>query len=139
MIGYAAAARVPWMQPGRFNVHVLVDPADCRQGVGAQMFADCLTFLRASHATSLETWVFDNRPESVRFAENQGFSIHRHIFESTLDVRAFDATPYAGVIEGVEASGIRLLSLADVGNTPETRRKVWEIDCASQLDIPGTS
>ncbi len=80
----------------------------------------------------------DHNPAWLRFAQVRGFQIDRHIFESTLDLATFDESRFAGVIESVQAQGVRFFSLADVGNTEDNQRKLYELNKRTALDIPGS-
>lgn len=139
IVGYGGVMHTPWMKPNNFMVQALVDPAHCKQGIGTRLHANNLEFARENGASSVNTWVFDDQPQSVRFAEKQGFTVERHIFESTIDLKAYDESPFAGVIKAVEASGIRLFSLADVGNTVEALHQLWDVNYRTYLDDPGSS
>jgi RimJ/RimL family protein N-acetyltransferase len=81
--------------------------------------------------------VRDDQPDWLRFAQNRGFTIRRHLFESTIDLSTFDERPFTGIIEAVEATGIRLFSLADVGDTEEARRKLHAVNETASADTPG--
>jgi GNAT superfamily N-acetyltransferase len=87
-------------------------------------------------ATLVTSEVREGDAPSSRFAETRGFQIDRHLFESQLDLQAFDEALFAGVVEKVEATGIRFFSLASV-DTPEMRRALYEVNRATALDIPG--
>jgi RimJ/RimL family protein N-acetyltransferase len=82
--------------------------------------------------------VRDDQPGYLRFAQNRGFALRRHMFESTIDLAAFDENQFAGLVEAVEASGIRFFSLADVGDTEEARRKLFAVNVKASADTPGS-
>src|SRR5689334_3597572 len=75
VIGYGAVMHTAWMKPNNFMVLALVDPAHCKQGVGTRLHQSNLEFARENGATAVNTWVFDNQPQAVRFAEKHGFSV----------------------------------------------------------------
>ncbi|HLV97811.1 MAG TPA: GNAT family N-acetyltransferase [Ktedonobacterales bacterium] len=137
IIGYNDAGRDPWMPPGLFDVEVLVDPTWCRQGIGALLYQDALQFCQAQGATRLQGMLRDNCPPCLRFAEQRGFRIERHRFESTLDLDAFDERRFAGHIEAIEASGIHFFTLADLGNTKEAQRRLHSLNERINRDTPG--
>lgn len=137
VVGFNDAGRDSWMEAGRFWLSVIVDAAWRRQGAGSRLFEDALQFVQEQDATLLETEVRDHLPASVRFAEQHGFTIDRHLYESTLDVTTFDERLFAGAIEAVEAQGIRFCTLADMGDTLEAQRNLYEINRRYALDIPG--
>ena len=137
--GYAHALREPWNAPGLFWIHVAVDPAVRRRGVGSLLFDALRTFARDHGATQYRAEARDTLPASLAFAQRHGFAVERHIFESTLDLATFDETPFAGAIERAEASGVRFFTLADEGDTEAARRQAWQVERRVCLDIPGGS
>jgi GNAT superfamily N-acetyltransferase len=139
IVGYGAVMHTPWMKAGNFQLQALVDPAYLKQGIGTRLHADNLEIARQNGATSLMAWVFEDQTAGVRFAEKHNFTVERHIFESTVDLKTFDESRFSGVIEAVEASGIRLFSLADAGNTVEALHKLWDVNYRTYLDDPASS
>lgn len=139
IVGYSTVFHSPWMKAGRFLVKVWTHPDQRNTGVGKQLYDAASAFAQANGTQTIESNVFDNEPYSLRFAETRGFKIQRHLFESVMDLRTFDSRPFEGIIEAVQKSGIRLFSLADVGNTPDNLRKLWEVNYATYMDDPGTT
>jgi GNAT superfamily N-acetyltransferase len=137
LVGFNNSGRDPWMPPGRFWLEVVVDPTRRTRGIGSLLYTRALQFVQQQGATTLEAEVRDHMPESLHFAEQRGFKIDRHHFESTLELATFDEARFAGVVEAVEASGIRFFSLADLGNTLEVQQKLYEINRKYAGDIPG--
>lgn len=137
IVGFSNVFRLPWWGAGRYNLWLTVDPACRRQGVGAALFEEALGFAREQGATLLNASVRDDEPAARRFAEVRGFAVNRHLFSSVLDLAAFDPVPFAGVVEAVAASGIRFFTMADVGDTAEARSRLYEVNRACSLDIPG--
>lgn len=136
VVGYGLSAHQPWDPPGQFEVWPAVTQAKRHSGIGAALYAAVLACARERGATVLTSEVQEGDTESMRFAERRGFAIDRHLFESQLDVMAFDEAPFAGTIEAVEARGIRFFSLADA-DTPEVRRALHKVNTVTALDIPG--
>lgn len=138
VVGYGHALRDAWAVPGLFWLHVGVEPAARGKGIGAQIFRDVEGVARERGATIFRAEVRDQVAEGLRFAEKQGFSIERHIFESTLDLTAFDEAPFLAKVADAEAAGIRFVSLADLGDTEEARRKLHALNETAGMDIPGS-
>src|SRR5687768_15519517 len=88
IMGYGAVMHTPWMKAGNFQVQALVDPAYLKQGIGTRLHADNLEFVRQNGATSLMAWVFEDQTAGVHFAEKHNFTVERHIFESTVDLKS---------------------------------------------------
>lgn len=136
--GISATQRPPWAPEGRFYMTVVVDPASRGRGVGTALYDDARGFAEEQGAASISSAIRDNSPESLRFAERRGFTIDRHVFESTLDLASFDEGRFAGVLETVQAPGIRLFTLADAGETEEAKRRLYEVNRRVAIDIPGS-
>jgi GNAT superfamily N-acetyltransferase len=136
MVGFYTVLRNTWMRPGHFWMRIIVDIADRHLGIGIRLLNDAVAFIRAQNATHIESEVWDNCVICLQFAEKHGFSIERHTFESRLDLSAFDESRFEGTIEAVEASGIRFFTLADLGNTPEAKQKLYEINRLYAADDP---
>jgi GNAT superfamily N-acetyltransferase len=138
-VGYGHLVRHSWLEPGVYWMHITVDPAARRRHVGTQTYAHLLDFGAQHGAQTLRGAVGDHLPGSLAFAEHLGFHIERHIFESTLDLATFDESRFASVVDTVRASGVRFFTMADAGDTPEARRKLYELERTTARDIPGGS
>jgi GNAT superfamily N-acetyltransferase len=138
LVGYGHAVREAWMGD-LFWLHVVVDPAARRQGAGSHLYDALREFAVARGVTTLRGEVRDTIPEGLRFAERRGCRIDRHIFESTLDLAIFDERPFTAALDRALASGIRFRSLADRGDTPEARRRLYELERVVARDVPGGS
>jgi GNAT superfamily N-acetyltransferase len=136
-VGFAQVSRAPWAPPGHFALEGVVDAAHRQQGVGGRLLADATAFARAHGGTRLDASVRDHRPDAQRFLERRGFAVDRHVFESTLDLAGFDEAPFAGAVARAEAAGLVFRSLADYGDTEAARRRLYDLNTACVLDIPG--
>ena len=139
VIGYGHVLRDDWMEPGLFWAHVVVEPDLLRRGCGAQLFDTLLTWSRERGGATFRGEARENMPEGLRFAERHGFHIDRHIFESTLDLATFDERPFLSTLDAARAAGIRFFSLADLGDTMEARRRLYELERVVARDVPGGS
>jgi GNAT superfamily N-acetyltransferase len=137
VIGYSYADHDDWEPAGRYEVWAVIDPACRGQKAGTMLLEDAIAYARSRGAARLTTQVREIDPDSLRFAQSFGFVFDRHLFESTLDLINFDETPFQAAEEKVAAGGIRICSLAELGNTPENRRKLHAVNHATALDIPG--
>lgn len=136
MVGYGVAGRIPSEQPGRFKIRALVDPAYRGRGAGT-LLADAMERFALAHGgTWFDSHVRDNAPEALAFAEKRGYQMREHVFESILDLAAFDQDRFAGIIEQAEASGIRFFPFADVAGD-EAALRLYELSRGSMADTPG--
>jgi GNAT superfamily N-acetyltransferase len=137
LAGFGDAGRHAGMGAGRFWIRIIVRPEARGQGIGTRLYDALHPFAREQGAGALRATVRDNEPACLRFAEQRGFVTERHVFESVLDVPAFDGRPFAGAAEAVEAQGIRFFSFADLPGTVEDRRKLYELNVTVGRDVPG--
>ena len=135
--GYSVIVHDVWTPAQHFYVWLGVDPADRCQGTGSALWEASLDFLQGQGATRLASEVLDHDPVGLAFAKRRGFSIDRHLFDSSLDLAVFDESPFLPAITALEAGGLRFCSLADFPDTLERRRKFYELNFATVVDIPG--
>jgi GNAT superfamily N-acetyltransferase len=135
--GYGVIVHDVWMPAHHFYTWLGVDPAFRRQGIGSSLWDASLDFLQGQEATRLASEVLDDDAAGLAFAKRRGFTYDRHLFDSFLDLTVFDETPYLQSIAALEAQGIRFCSLADFPDTPDTRRKFYDLNFSTVVDIPG--
>ncbi len=138
VLGYGVINHFPWLSEGHFLINVVTEPTLRRRGIGARLYDDALALARGYGVTTLKAEVREDHPEWLRFAEQRGFHVDHHVFESTLDLATFDAEPFADVLERVEAQGIRIFSLAEAPFTTENFRKLWEVNAETARDDPAS-
>lgn len=136
IVGYAYTVHYPSQPTGLFHLVVAVEPGFRGLGAGAALYQEIAHFAQGQGATQLKAEVREHDPDSRRFAEARGFILDYYVFESALDLATFDESRFDGLIEAVEATGLRFFTLADEGNLPEAQRKLYEINRIAVLDDP---
>ena len=139
VIGYGHMLRDDWMEPGLFWGHVVVDPEVRRQGVGSLLHGEVMAWARERGGATFRGEARESMPEGLPFAARHGYQIDRHIFESVLDLATFDERQFVSALDAVRAAGVRFFSLADLGDTLDARRRLYEVERVVALDIPGGS
>src|SRR5262249_23596223 len=137
IVGYILIEHQSNYEPGRFALTIMIDPAHRRQGIGTQLYEHASKQAQGMGATCFYSSVLESQPEALRFAQQRGYSIERQTFESLIDLHSFDESRFAGLIESVEATGIRFFSLADLGDTEAARRKLHHVNFEVVRDNPG--
>jgi GNAT superfamily N-acetyltransferase len=135
--GYGHVLRDDWMKSGLYYMHIAVAPDARRQGYGSALFERLHEWATPRNATAFRSDTNDSLPASYAFATHFGFQVERRIFESTLDLATFHETPFTPALDAARASGIRFLTLAEIGDTAEARRAMWEMERALGRDMPG--
>jgi GNAT superfamily N-acetyltransferase len=118
-VGMAGVAHEAWMKPGHVRLTLVVAPEWRNQGIGTRLFAEGIRFAQAQGASRLESAVRDDAPEALCFAEQRGYRVDRHSFESALDLTSFDERPFVSALERARAAGLRFFSLADLAPVTE--------------------
>lgn len=138
VVGYGVAAHETWYAPGLFNLWVIVDKAHRDQGTGARLYEDVLAFAVNHGITSLESEVREDDLNALDFAYRRGYRVKLRLFESVLNLDTFDDSPYQPYLADLRAAGIHFFSMADAGDTPEARRKLYDLNLTVVRDIPGS-
>ncbi|MEM7032628.1 MAG: GNAT family N-acetyltransferase, partial [Chloroflexota bacterium] len=138
VVGYNFAGHYPSMQPGEYYVHVVVDPAHRNQGFGTQLWDEVVVYLREQAASALIAEVIEGNPVHFQFAEKRGFTTRSHQLRAVLDLNKFDEGKFDGFIDRVEDTGIRLAAFADVEQTEENIRRLYDINGVAALDDPAS-
>lgn len=136
IVGYGTAEGYPWEKPGRFYCREVVALGARGRGIGSALVEANERFARQHGGVELINLVRDNDHASLGFARNRGFAVERHIFESTLDLTAFDASPFHGAVEATKASGIGFMTMA-AALDDASKRKLWDLHDISAMDVPG--
>jgi GNAT superfamily N-acetyltransferase len=139
IIGLGTAFRRSVLKEGLFLVTTAVNSADERRGVGSRLLEDVVTFVTKHGGRQLAAIVKDDCPACLRFAQRHGFRIDRHQFQSRLTLDDFNQDRFSGLVERVETTGIRFLTLADVGDTPEARYAYYQLQVRLVVDVPGNT
>ncbi len=126
--GYAGCVHETDAPAGQFAAWVIVDPDLRGLGIGSALWDVLLKELKALGATRLKNDVADNDPQNLAFAVRRGFAIDEHIFNFELDLTTFDETPFLADISALESQGIRFCTVADFPDTPETHRKLYDLN-----------
>lgn len=139
LVGFSQITHNPWMASGKFWITVTVDRERHNQGIGSLLYTTALQFAESQGACQLGSEIREDQQETLRFAQQRGFTIERHAFESTLNLARFDETRFQGIVEQVEESGIGFFSLAEFGNTLESQQKLYELLLRVSVDLPGNN
>ncbi|MBC8102621.1 MAG: GNAT family N-acetyltransferase [Cytophagales bacterium] len=125
--------------PTEFWLRIAVLPKFQGRGCGGTLYRHLLENLAPLQPTALKTYCREDRARGLRFAQDRGFMEEMRIWESRLDVAAFDPEPFAAEREKVSQLGIVIRSLRDLESDPDRDRKVWELEMETSADVPSTS
>jgi GNAT superfamily N-acetyltransferase len=139
LIGYSSIIQPEPAAAGLFDLWLATHPDHRRQGIGGRLFAEATAFLEGVEGWTITSQVADDDAVSLQFAQRRGFTVAHHHRQSSLDVTAFEETPFLPSLEKAVATGIRFFNYLETGDTPEARRKLYELNRLVALDAPDSS
>lgn len=133
-IGHDNFAYQPWRFWGNVNVH----PDFRGQGIGTALYGELLRRVRERGAREVRTMLSDlpHDAEGVRFLTARGFLPKWERYESSLHTEGADLHAFDDLLARVAASGIQLVSLADLAAEPQRDVWLYELDWLLFQDIP---
>ncbi len=104
--------------PRKFNVDVTVRPEYQGQGFGKALYDQIMEALAPTDPLSVRTQVREDKARGVRFLQDRGFVEDMRVFESHLDVTAFDPASYGDVEARMLDLGIEFKTLRELRDVP---------------------
>jgi RimJ/RimL family protein N-acetyltransferase len=126
------------LKPGRVYFFLFVKPEQRGQGVGCQLYEEMMLSVVAVQAERLRIQIRDTCPECRAFVERRGFKERWHQIMMALNLDTFDDLPYDAIITRLKGEGFLFTSMEALGNTEEAQRKLYNLNDATGIDIPGT-
>lgn len=133
-IGHDTFSHEDWRYWGGLVVH----PEARGQGIGTALYDELLRRVQKRGAKEIRTMLSDlpHDEPGVRFIRKRGFQPTWERYESSLHTRDVDLHAFNDLLTQVEASGIRLRSLAELAGDPERNRWLYELDWILFQDVP---
>ena len=127
----------------RYYFYILVHPERDQPDVRPFYLQHVLNVLaeRGSEhkPAALTTGALSDRTTDIAFFKAHGFSEAMREPFSELDVTTFDAAPFAAITERVQATGVRIVSLAELQRTdPNWEQAIYDLHWALMQDVPAT-
>jgi GNAT superfamily N-acetyltransferase len=134
LLAYGTLTRDDYEPAGRYSLRVAVDPSRRCQGIGSALLRELESMAVARGGNCFDCQFVDT-PENLAFATRFGYLIHSHQYGWTLDVPAFDETPFVPCLKQCAATGFRFVTLGDAdAPTPEA---LYELERHANHDEPG--
>ncbi|OLV16281.1 phosphinothricin acetyltransferase [Deinococcus marmoris] len=117
VVGIAHLFFFAFNSPGFLSAQVMVAPEQRGRGVGRALWQTVQAEAGRLGASNLSTGVADTDEDSLAWAARRGFVQHLHRFVSSLDLIAFDESPFHVDSERAAAQGITFTDMAGVDET----------------------
>lgn len=137
IVGHARSLRRASDVAGKFSVIAYVDETITGQGLGRRLLQMAEDFAAANGAKHLISYVREDCARGVAVALKNGFELNQHLFDSTVDLTAFDPAPWLTGKEALEAAGYRFFTMAEAGYTDGNRHRLYKLDVITDVDTPG--
>lgn len=127
----------PSRRPGQCHFSLAVTPASRRRGIGSALYECAERFAQERQARLLYTSYME-APDApaAPFLRARGFAPLERFLPSALDLAAFDPVRFAGAMHRVEAQGVRVLTYAELGDSPRNRRSLYALEQAARASQP---
>jgi len=127
------------LKPESAAIHLFVKPEERGQGIGRQLYNDLVQTAENTPLKRLHVSIADNCPEYKIFAEQRGFAERRHEIKMMLDLVTFEYGLHEDVITKLRGEGFEFTSMEALGNTEEAQRKLYRLNCATDVETPGSN
>jgi ribosomal protein S18 acetylase RimI-like enzyme len=137
ILGHSMLSRYGSRPPGQCSLWIIVHPQYRRQRIGSRLYEHALRFARAQGMREFVANIADDDEASQEFARSLGFEVERHGIRADLDLETFPEGAFDHILDGVRAAGIQFVTLAEVGDTLQARRRVYELSRTISADVRG--
>lgn len=137
LVGAATARQFSGQyHPQKFNINIHVDEAFEKQGIATMLYQELIVCLREEDVISVRTNVREDLGHAVRLAEQEGFETTKKDFLSVINPQKHDFSVYHETISNLEAQGITIKSLKDIGLDEANCKKAWKCYSEVRMDVP---
>lgn len=133
VLGSGSARTGAGLKRDHYHVQIFVDPASAGRGIGSGLYEQVEAAVRARGALVVHADVKEEDTSALRWAETRGFAEEHRMYESTIDLAAWNPERFAAQIAAVEAQGVRFVHL-EAGD--ENLRRLHALLALTQ-DVPG--
>lgn len=132
VIAYASSLSLSEKDGSPFLVRVFVDDDHTGLDIGRSLLETCERLAWDHGAPRVMSKVRDDMSRELRFARNAGYSEVQHMLGVELDLAAFEAPD-----ELPDLGDISIKTWAELGDSPENRRRMYDLYTTADRDTPG--
>ncbi|MDW3178729.1 MAG: GNAT family N-acetyltransferase [Acidimicrobiia bacterium] len=122
--------------PGQIIVHVYVDPTAEGTGVGTMLYEALMALIEPLEPTSLRSEVSEAHSYARAVAEKHGYTVDKTDWQMIADLTTFDIEEHRHHLDRVADDGIRIASVAELGNDESTQRMFYDVFTTVRGDVP---
>lgn len=119
----------PSRRPWQCHFSLVVAEAHRRQGIGTRLYDRVKAFALQREARQVWTAYLESVDSPAgSFLESRGFEQLERYLPSTCDLRTFDPRDHWAAVERVENQGIELTTYAEIGDSPDQRKRLYALE-----------
>jgi mycothiol synthase len=136
LVGFNGIYRLSINIERYYGTYLVVERDYWGQGAGSRLYTHLLSQAAAMGARTLRARVRDDCQPGINFALKRGFEEKKHSIEMVLDLDGWDDQQYAPIRQSVQEQGFQFTSMAELGDTPEARRKLFALNNSAAATDP---
>jgi len=121
-----------------YGIYVIVGEEFRQCGIGSWLYDHLFNQASEMNALTLRARVRDTCEQGIRFATRRGFEIKKQSIEMRFDLSAWDDRRYEPTLQVLRAQGFHFTNMAELGDTPEARRKLYSLNNNAAATDPGS-
>jgi mycothiol synthase len=121
-----------------YSIYLITGDEFRECGLGSLMYEALLNQAYQLDARTLRARVRDTCEEGIRFATRRGFVIRKHSVEMMFNLETWDERRYLPMIQSLEAQGFQFTNMAELGDTPKARQKLYALNNGAAAADPGS-
>ncbi len=121
-----------------YSIYLITRDGFRECGLGSLMYEALLEQAFDLGARTLRARVRDDFDEGMLFATQRGFEVKKHSIEMMFDLKTWDELRYLPMIQSLEAQGFHFTNMAELGDTPEARRRLYALNNDAAATDPGS-
>lgn len=138
VIGFHGIYRAYTNLERNYAIYLMVNQGYTDCGVGSLLYDHLLVDAQEIGARTLRAWVHDNSERSLRFATKRGYKITKHSIEMIFDLKSWDDAGVEPTLQALREQGFLFTDMAELGDTPEARRKLYTLNNNASATDPGS-
>ena len=107
-LGWGTWGKAHWLGSDEREIHVAVPPKERGMGVGTFLLDYAESMVKRDQPVTIFSWGRGSDPDSMKWAQNRGYAVHRERTESVLDLARFDAAKFQTNLDRVRLAGIEI-------------------------------
>lgn len=139
LLGFSGLYRANLNREAFYSLYLIIASEFRKLGLGSLLYDQLQSQAAGLGAKTLGTRVRDTCPKGLCFATRRGFVEVKHSIEMMLDLDAWDDQRVHEIHQGLQAQGFCFTNMAELGDTPDARRRLFALNNGTAATDPGSN